>query len=90
MNVLLVLLGPTGVGKTALSLQLAETFGAPIISADSRQLYKDLSVGTAAPAPEEQLRVRHYMVGRLALDDGYSASRCEEETLALLQELFKT
>lgn len=87
---LLVLLGPTGTGKTELSLQLAETFGAPIISADSRQLYRDLSIGTAAPSPEQQARVRHYMVGTLAPEDYYSASRFEEEVLALLEKLFAT
>ncbi|MDR2139895.1 MAG: tRNA (adenosine(37)-N6)-dimethylallyltransferase MiaA [Tannerella sp.] len=88
MNALLVLIGPTGTGKTELSLQLAERFGAPVISADSRQLYKDLPVGTAAPSPEQQARIRHYMVGTLALDDYYSASRFEEEVLVLLKELF--
>jgi tRNA dimethylallyltransferase len=90
MNALLVLLGPTGTGKTELSLQLAETFGSPVISADSRQLYRDLPVGTAAPSPGQQARVRHYMVGTLALDDYYSASRFEEEVLALLNGLFAT
>ncbi|MDR1335453.1 MAG: tRNA (adenosine(37)-N6)-dimethylallyltransferase MiaA [Tannerella sp.] len=90
MNVLLVLPGPTGAGKTELSLQLAGTFGAPVISADSRQLYRDLPVGTAAPSPEQQACVRHYMVGTLALEDYYSASRFEEEALALLKELFAT
>ncbi|MDR1454681.1 MAG: tRNA (adenosine(37)-N6)-dimethylallyltransferase MiaA [Tannerella sp.] len=90
MGTLLVLLGPTGAGKTELSLQLGETFGAPVVSADSRQCYKDLPVGTAAPTPEQQARIRHYMVGTLALDDGYSASRFETETLALLDGLFAT
>jgi tRNA dimethylallyltransferase len=90
-HVLLVLLGPTGVGKTALSLSLAAEYGgAPIISADSRQLYKDIPVGTAAPAPAQLAQVKHYMTGTLALDDYYSASRYEEEVLSLLQELFIT
>jgi len=90
-HVLLVLLGPTGVGKTALSLSLAAEYGgAPIISADSRQLYKDIPVGTAAPAPAQLAQVKHYMTGILALDDYYSASRYEEEVLSLLQELFIT
>jgi tRNA dimethylallyltransferase len=90
MKILLVLLGPTGVGKTELCLSLAGRFGAPVISADSRQLYKDLPVGTAAPTPTQLAQVRHYMVGTLALTDYYSASRFEEEALALLQELFET
>lgn len=85
-----MLLGPTGVGKTELSLSLAGRFGAPVISADSRQLYGDLPVGTAAPTPAQLAQVRHYMVGTLALTDYYSASRFEEEALALLQELFET
>ena len=61
MNSLVILLGPTGVGKTELSLQVAERFGSPIISSDSRQLYKDLPIGTAAPTPEQMARVKHYM-----------------------------
>ncbi|MDR3246742.1 MAG: tRNA (adenosine(37)-N6)-dimethylallyltransferase MiaA [Prevotellaceae bacterium] len=89
-NALLVLLGPTGTGKTELSLTLAAKYGAPIISADSRQLYKDLPVGTAAPTPVQLAQARHYMVGTLSLTDYYSASRYEEEVLSLLQELFKT
>lgn len=90
MNSLIVLLGPTGVGKTELSLQLAEQFGSPIISADSRQLYKDLPIGTAAPTEEQQKRVKHYLVGTLALTDYYSASQFEQDCLALLANLFNT
>ena len=67
MNSLVILLGPTGVGKTELSLQVAERFGSPIISSDSRQLYKDLPIGTAAPTPEQMARVKHYMVGTYRL-----------------------
>jgi len=83
-----VLLGPTGVGKTALSIEIAQRFDSPIISADSRQLYKDLVIGTAAPDAVQLAQVNHYMVGTLALDDYYSASQYEEEVLALLQQLF--
>lgn len=89
MNSLIVLLGPTGVGKTELSLQIAEHFGSPIISADSRQLYKDLPIGTAAPNPEQQRRVAHFMVGTLELTDYYSASNFEQDCLSLLEELFR-
>ena len=73
--VLLVLLGPTGVGKTALSLELAERFHTSIISADSRQLYADLPIGTAAPTPDQLDRVPHHLVGTLKLTDYYSAAR---------------
>ena len=69
MNSLVILLGPTGVGKTELSLQVAERFGSPIISSDSRQLYKDLPIGTAAPTPEQMacqaLYGRHSLAYRL-------------------------
>lgn len=90
MHTLLVLLGPTGVGKTALSLNIAEAFQAPIVSADSRQLYKDLIIGTAAPTAEETQRVPHYMVGQLELTDYYSASQFEDDALELLDTLFQT
>ena len=86
---LLVLTGPTGVGKTELSLQLAEHYGAPIISADSRQFYRDIPIGTAAPTAEQLARVKHYFVGQLALTDYYSASCYEEEVLRLLDSLFQ-
>lgn len=90
MPTLLVILGPTGVGKTELSLRVAEHFGSPILSSDSRQLYKDLPIGTAAPTAEQLQRVPHYLVGTLSLTDYYSASRFEEEALQLLDTLFQT
>lgn len=90
MNSLVILLGPTGVGKTELSLRIAEHFGSPIISSDSRQLYKDLPIGTAAPTPEQMARVKHYMVGTLSLTDYYSASNFEEDVISLLQTLHQT
>lgn len=89
MNTLVVLLGPTGVGKTELSLRVAEHLGSPIISSDSRQLYRDLPIGTAAPTPEQMARVRHYMIGTLSLEDYYSASRFEEDTISLLASLHR-
>ena len=90
MKTLVVLLGPTGVGKTELSLQLAESLDSPIISADSRQLYKELPIGTAAPTSEEQARIKHYFVGTLQLTDYYSASQFEEDVISLLNDLFQT
>lgn len=86
---LVVLIGPTGVGKTALSLRLAEALNACIISADSRQLYADLKIGTAAPTAEELQRVPHHMVGTLKLTDYYSAAQYETEVIALLDKLFQ-
>lgn len=85
---LLVLIGPTGVGKTELSLRLAEHFKSCIVSADSRQLYADLKIGTAAPTPEQLQRVRHYFVGTLQLTDYYSAAQYETEVLNLLDTLY--
>jgi len=89
MKNLLVLLGPTGVGKTELSLQLAEHFNSPIINADSRQIYKDIEIGTAAPTAEELARVKHYFVHTLGLEEYYSAAEYEKDVLTLLSELFK-
>ncbi len=90
MKSLVVILGPTAVGKTKLSLELAETLHTSIISADSRQLYADLKIGTAAPTPEELFRVKHYFVGTLQLTDYYNAALYADEVLALLDRLFQT
>lgn len=89
MKTLIVILGPTGVGKTELSLQIAEQFGSCIISADSRQFYRDIPIGTAAPTPEQLARVKHYFVGTLGLEDYYSAAQYETDTLQLLAQLFE-
>ena len=84
-----VILGPTGVGKTAYALRQAERLGCPILNADSRQLYRQLPLGTAAPTAEEQARVRHYFVGTLDLEQTYSAAQYEADALALLDALFR-
>ena len=84
MKTLIVLIGPTGVGKTELSLRLAEHYHSCIVSADSRQLYADLKIGTAAPTPEQLQRVKHH----LQLTDYYSAAQYETEVLKLLDTLF--
>lgn len=89
MPTLLILLGPTAVGKTELSLRLADCFHCPILSADSRQLYRDLPIGTAAPTPEQLARAKHYFVGTLGLQDYYSASRYEADALATLEREFR-
>ena len=82
-------MGPTAVGKTDISLELAEQLHTSIISADSRQLYADLKIGTAAPTPEQLSRVQHYFVGTLQLSDYYSAAQYADEVLALLDTLFQ-
>ncbi len=84
-----MILGPTGVGKTELCLNIAEKLYTPIISADSRQLYKALPIGTAAPTAAQQQRVPHYFVGQLELSDYYSASQFEEDVIALLPWLYQ-
>lgn len=87
---LIVITGPTAVGKTELCLDIAKHFGIPIINADSRQIYRDLKIGTAAPTEEQLRQVRHYFVGTLGLTDYYSASMYEEQVMQLLNELFQT
>lgn len=89
MKTLLVLTGPTGIGKTELSLRIAEYFGCPILNCDSRQLYRGIEIGTAAPTAEELARVKHYFVGTLSLEEYYSAAEYEKDALQLLDELFK-
>ena len=89
MKTLLVLTGPTAVGKTRVAIELARRFGSPAINADSRQVYRDLPIGTAAPTPEEQAEVRHYFVGTLGLADYYSAAQYEQDVLRLLPSLFE-
>ncbi|HBL73480.1 MAG TPA: tRNA (adenosine(37)-N6)-dimethylallyltransferase MiaA [Bacteroidales bacterium] len=85
MKTLVVLTGPTGIGKTSLSLDLAEWLGCPIISCDSRQFYREMCIGTAAPSSTELNRVPHYFVGHLSIHDYYSAARFESEVLQLLE-----
>jgi len=87
---LLLILGPTGVGKTELSLRVAEHYGCPILNCDSRQVYRDIPIGTAAPTAEEQARVKHYFVATRELDEDYNAGQYERDALALLDELFQT
>jgi len=87
MKSLVVLIGPTGVGKTELSLDLAERLNSPIISCDSRQLYKGIPIGTAAPTQDQLQRVKHYFIGTLELTDYYSASQYEEDALMLISQL---
>ncbi len=86
---LLVVLGPTGVGKTEISLKLAEHFGCPIVSSDSRQFYRELKIGTAAPTPSQMQRVEHCFIGSHSIHDEYNAGQFEKDVIHLLDELFK-
>ena len=86
MKTLIVVLGPTGVGKTELCLSLAEHLSIPIINADSRQIFAELPIGTAAPTAEQQQRVKHYFVGNHHIEDYYSAAQYEADVMNLLEE----
>lgn len=87
MGKLLVILGPTGVGKTALCLRLAEQWECPIVSADSRQIYRNIPIGTAAPTLEERQRVPHYFVGTHSLSEDYNAGQYERDCIKQLTQL---
>lgn len=87
MHKLLVIIGPTGVGKTELTLRLAESLGSEIVNADSRQIYKEIPIGTAAPTKEEQARVRHWFVGTKSVTENYSAGDYERDCLEVLEKL---
>ena len=83
---LIVITGPTGVGKTELCLSMAERLGTDIINADSRQIYREIPIGTAAPTEEQMKRVRHHFVATKSITDYYSAAMYEQEVMALLNE----
>lgn len=86
MKNLIVITGPTGVGKTKLCLDIAKHYSCEIINCDSRQIFKEIPIGTAAPTVAQQQQVRHYFVGTLALDDYFSASMYEEQVCKLIEE----
>ncbi len=81
---LIVITGPTGIGKTETTLRIAEHFNVPVINADSRQIFSEIPIGTAAPTAEQQLRVQHYFVGNHHLEDYYSASLYEQDVLNII------
>ena len=84
---LYVLLGPTAVGKTELALQMAEELGSPILNCDSRQIFRGMEIGTAAPTKAQQQRVRHYFIGTHDIGDYYSAAQYEQDVLSLIDKL---
>ena len=89
MQTLFVIIGPTGVGKTETCLQVAEHLNTPIVNADSRQIFKEIPIGTAAPTAEQRQRVRHYFVGTHSIADYYSAAMYEADVMCLLPRLFE-
>lgn len=89
MKTLVVITGPTAVGKTEFCISLAKHYGIPIINADSRQIYRELRIGTARPTDEQLKEVRHYFVGSISIDDYYNASMYEQDVLQVLEQEFR-
>jgi tRNA dimethylallyltransferase len=87
-HLLVVVCGPTASGKTALAIRIAEEFGSEIISADSRQVYRELPVGSAAPTQEEILKVPHHLVGSISIHEHYNAGRFADDARKILDEMF--
>lgn len=87
---LISIVGPTAIGKTALSIQLAQYFGTDIISADSRQFFKEMQIGTAAPSKEELSAAKHHFIHHKSIHDNYNVGTFERDAMALLNKLFKT
>lgn len=87
---LIIILGPTAVGKTDYSISLARRLGSPVVSCDSRQIFREMRIGVARPDPEQLAAVRHYFIASNSVSEYYTAGRYELEALALLDELFKT
>lgn len=85
---LIVITGPTGVGKTGKAIELAQSLDTEIVSADSRQLYRDIPIGTAAPTAEELAMVKHHFVGILGLEEYYSAAQFEVDALEVIKRIF--
>jgi len=88
-NYLIVVVGPTAIGKTALAIELAQHFGCDIVSCDSRQFYKEMTIGTAVPSPEELSAVHHHFIQNKSIEEDYSVGMYEEEVLPLLDRLFE-
>ncbi len=88
MNKLIIILGPTGVGKTDYSIEMALKYSSPIISCDSRQIYKEMSIGTAVPSASQLSAVKHYFIHSHTVEELYTAGKYEIEALALIEELF--
>lgn len=87
---LIVIVGPTAIGKTTLSIALAKTFTCPVVSADSRQFFKEMDIGTAKPSPDEMQGVPHYFINSHSITDDYNVGKYETDAIALLEKLFQT
>ncbi|MDO4367245.1 MAG: tRNA (adenosine(37)-N6)-dimethylallyltransferase MiaA [Bacteroidales bacterium] len=87
---LIIILGPTGVGKTDYAIDMALRLGSPVISCDSRQIFKEMKIGTAPPSDEQLARVRHYFIFTNSVTEYYTAGRYELDAMAIVEELFKT
>ncbi len=87
---LISIVGPTAIGKTALSIELANVFNTEIISADSRQFFKEMQIGTAAPTPSELAQAKHHFIHHKSVEDDYNVGAFEKDALHLLKQLFKT
>lgn len=88
MKALIAVIGPTAVGKTDICIRLAQHFNTPIINADSRQIYKELNIGTASPSPEEKKQAKFLFVDKLSVSDYYSAARYEQDALEAISRIF--
>ena len=86
---LITVVGPTAIGKTALAIQLAQHYTCPIISADSRQFFKEMSIGTAVPSEEELAAAKHYFIQNISIKDTYTVGDFERDAIALLDDLYK-
>lgn len=86
---LIVIAGPTAVGKTALSIELAKFYNCPVISADSRQFFKEMSIGTAKPTKEEMQDVTHYFIDNICIHDTYNVGEFEREAIECIETLFR-
>lgn len=86
-STLIVITGPTAVGKTALTIELARHYGVPVINADSRQIYRELKIGTASPTEEQLQQAKHYFVGTKSIHDYYNASMYEQDVIGCLKVL---
>ena len=89
MKYLVIITGPTGIGKTDLSVRVAQTLGCEIVSCDSRQIYKEMTIGTAVPEKEELEAIQHHLIQTVSIEEYYNVSRYEQDALSIIQKLHK-